>query len=353
VSDRIKWFDGRIPVRELTGFLRKKIVPVHGQTFWYLFGGLTLLFFAVQLVTGVLLSLYYQPTPGTAHESIDHITNNVEFGWLVRGLHRWAAHLVVFCTLVHMASKYFFVAYRKPREATWISGVILLGIVLGFAFTGYLLPWTTEGYFATQIGIEIPGTMPVVGGFITRLLRGGEYVDGVTLTRVFSLHAIILPLISMLVILFHLIQNQYTGSAIPKGIKLDRGIPFLPDFLYRDALAWLLGIMVLFSITLLFPVETGAKADILASPPVGIRPEWYFIPLYQTIKWLPGTILGINTDILVNGAAGGITLALLLLPWIHRSADERITGVDQTFRIIGITGLIYFTGTILFAWLAT
>jgi|SRR3990172_5523567 len=351
MSDPMKWFDGRIPLRELSAFLRRKIVPGHGQMFWYLFGGLTLLFICIQLVTGILLSLYYQPTPETAFESVARITNNVNFGWLIRGIHRWSAHLVVFCVLVHMASKYFFVAYRKPREATWISGMMLLGIVVGFAFTGYLLPWTKEGYFATQIGIEIPGSMPLVGGFIARFLRGGEYVDGVTLTRVFSLHAVILPLISLAIILFHLIQNQYTGSALPKGRRPGREIPFLPDFLYRDTLAWIVGIMVLLTCSLIFPIETGLKADTLASPPEGIRPEWYFIPLYQTIKWLPAYILGLNTEIFINAGVGCLVMALFLLPWIHRTREEIFSGTDRTFRIIGIAGLLYFIVTVVYSWL--
>jgi len=335
-------------------FLRNKKVPAHRYTFWYLFGGLTLFFFSVQLVTGLLLSLYYQPTPATAYDSVARITNEVNFGWLVRGAHRWSAHLLVFCTLVHMASKYFFTAYRKPREGTWISGVVLLGIVLGFAFTGYLLPWTTEGYFATQIGIEIPATMPVVGTLISQLLRGGsEYVDGVTLTRIFSIHAILLPLVSIVLILFHLIQNQYTGSATPRGVLEAGAVPFMPDFLYRDALAWLVGTMVLMTLSIMVPVGVGEKADILASPPEGIRPEWYFIPLFQTIKWLPGTLMGINTEIIVNmGVMAGV-LCLLFLPFLHRPGDGQTAGVDRVVRIIGVTGILYFTITVVTAWFAT
>ncbi len=350
MENRTNWFEGRIPLGELRAFLRRKVVPAHRHTFWYLFGGLTLLFFVVQLVSGVLLSLYYQPTPATAYESVARISDEIQFGWIVRGIHHWSAHLLVFCSLVHMASKYFFVAYRKPREGTWISGVILLGVVLGFAFTGYLLPWTTEGYFATLIGVEIPASMPLVGEVIARVLRGGDYVDGATLTRVFSLHAIILPLVSLVLIAFHLIQNQYTGSAVPKGERGSGGIPFSPDFIYRDALAWIAGIMFLLTLVLFFPVSTTQKADILASPPEGIRPEWYFIPLYQTIKWLPGSILGVNTEILINIATSVFILSLILLPWIHKNRDETITGVDRVFRVVGITGIFYVVLTMVIAY---
>jgi len=351
MEERKRWFDGRIPIGELSTFLRRKVVPAHRYTFWYLFGGLTLLFFILQAISGVLLSLYYQPTPAGAHESVTRITDQVSFGWIVRGIHHWSAHLLVFCALVHMVSKYFFVAYRKPREGTWISGVLLLGLVLGFAFTGYLLPWSTEGFFATLIGLEIPASMPFVGDLITRVLRGGEYVDAVTLTRIFSLHAIVLPLVTLIFILFHLIQNQYTGSAVPKGVRESGKIPFSPDFIYRDALAWITGIMVLLTFVFFFPPGIGTKADILASPPEGIRPEWYFIPLFQTIKWLPGTLLGINTEIFINLCVLLAFTGLVLLPWLHRPRGEVITIRDRVFRVLGVSGILYFILTLVFGYI--
>lgn len=335
-----RWLDDRIPLHKILKFLGNKTVPRHRYTFHYLFGGLALMFFAIQLLSGLLLTLYYIPTPEAAHESVRRIMNEVSFGWLMRSIHHWSAHLMVLMTLVHLAGKYFFQAYRAPREITWFSGIILLTLVLGFAFTGYLLPWDMKGYFATQIGTEIPRSVPLLGEWLVDILRGGEYIDGTTLTRIFSLHAIILPVVTVLVIVFHLIQNQHTGSGSPRGVEVRGGIPFYPDFMYRDLIAWICGLLILLSVVMLFPVPLGEKADIFASPPVGIRPEWYFLPLFQTIRMLPGSILGVDTDFLVNIGVAGILGWVICLPWLHKESSSEST--HRFYRMLGVASILYF-----------
>ena len=153
------WLDERLHLSSLIQFLSRKSVPRHKHSFWYIFGGLALFFFLVQLITGVLLLLYYSPTPETANESVRFIESQVPYGWFVRSLHAWSANLMVATVLVHLFSTYFMRAYRRPRELMWVSGLTLLLVVLGFGFTGYLLPWDTTAYFATQIGTEIPRTI--------------------------------------------------------------------------------------------------------------------------------------------------------------------------------------------------
>ena len=347
-----KWLEERSPSGEIVKFLRRKRVPAHRHTSWYLFGGLTLFFFLIQVISGILLSLYYQPTPATAHESVAEIMSAVGFGWLVRGVHRWSSHLLIFSAMVHMTSKYFFRAYRKPRELTWISGVLLMLMLLGFAFTGHLLPWDTNGYFATQIGTEIPRSLPVIGTFLVELLRGsGEYVDATALTRLYSLHTVVLPLIAVGLILFHIVLNQFTGSAAPANVRVSGEIPFYPDFVFRDALAWLVGVMLLFSLVMFFPPLLGPKADMLASPPPGIRPEWYFLPLFQTIRVLPGTLAGINTEILINLVVAILFMGLICLPWIDRMAGRNGGRVWALLRFTGVVMLVYIGATILLAYL--
>src|SRR6266481_4573527 len=164
-------------------WLREKTVPIHRHTIWYYFGGMTLFLFSVQVVTGILLLLYYRPTAESAFESVRFIMAEVRFGWLIRSIHSWSANLMIFTLFVHMASVYLTRAYRQPRELTWISGVALLVLVLGFGFSGYLLPWNKLAFFATQVGTQIVGSVPIVGSFLLRFLRGGENVTGATITR--------------------------------------------------------------------------------------------------------------------------------------------------------------------------
>ena len=154
---------------------------------------MTLFLFMVQVSTGILLLLYYRPSAEEAFESVQFLMAEVQFGWLIRSIHAWAANLMIFTLFVHLFSVLLLKAYRPPREVTWFSGVALLGLAMGFGFTGYLLPWNELAYFATKVGTEITGAVPVVGPFLGRLLRGGDDVTGATLTRFYGIHVAILP----------------------------------------------------------------------------------------------------------------------------------------------------------------
>ncbi|MEK7251247.1 MAG: cytochrome b N-terminal domain-containing protein, partial [Bacteroidota bacterium] len=196
----------------------------------------------IQVVTGILLALYYKPSPEQAYESVQRIVNEVPYGWLVRSIHSWAANLMVGSLFVHMFSAFLMKAYRKPRELMWISGVLLLFLVLGFCFTGYLLPWDTIAYFATLIGTEVPKTVPIVGDWGVSLLKGGEEIGAETLSRMYVIHITILPLITLVIVGFHLLLNQVFGSSVPMGVEeKSPPIPFFPNFLYRDLIAWTVG----------------------------------------------------------------------------------------------------------------
>src|SRR5947207_5330831 len=180
----------------LTAALREKSVPIHRHTIWYYFGGMTLFLFSVQAVTGILLLLYYRPTAESAFESVQFIMAEVQFGWLIRSLHSWSANLMILALFIHMTSVYLTRAYRKPREITWISGVALLVLALGFGFSGYLLPWNKLAFFATQVGTQIVANVPVIGSFMLRFLRGGENVTGATPTRFYGCQVAVLPAIA-------------------------------------------------------------------------------------------------------------------------------------------------------------
>ena len=180
---------------------------------------MTLFLFIIQVLTGILLLLYYRPTPNDAFESVQYMMTQVRFGWLIRSVHSWSANLMIFTAFVHMFSVYFLKAYRKPRELTWVSGMLLLFIVMGFGFSGYLLPWNTLAFFATKVGTEMAGSIPVVGKWLLIFLRGGEEVTGATLTRFFGFHVAVLPGLATLLLAIHLLLVQQLGMSVPPGVE--------------------------------------------------------------------------------------------------------------------------------------
>ena len=231
--------------------LRKKTVPLHRLSYWYFLGGITLFLFVIQVLTGILLLLYYRPGANEAFESVQYIMTRVQFGWLIRSIHSWSANLMIFTAFAHMFSVLFLKAYRKPRELTWVSGVILLFLVMGFGFSGYLLPWNTLAFFATKVGTEITGQVPIVGKPMMIFLRGGEEVTGATLTRFFGFHVAVLPGLTTLLILaapaagaapWHQ-RSSKTGSGVDrKSDPQRREMKFFPNFMLRELMAWYVGL---------------------------------------------------------------------------------------------------------------
>ena len=318
------WLDERVDVGEIQEFIRHKVVPVHRHTVWYYFGGMTLFLFTIQVCTGILLLLYYRPSAEEAYESVQFIVTEVQFGWLIRSIHSWSANLMIATLMIHLFSVYFTQAYRKPRELTWVSGIILLGIALFFGFSGYLLPWNTLAYFATKVGTDVAGQVPVVGHLMARILRGGEDVTGATLSRFYGIHVAILPLLTTGVLGLHLFLVQKQGMSIP--VELERSgrppktMPFFPNFLLRDLVGWLTALAVLAALAAYFPWELGFKADPFAPAPAGIRPEWYFMYMFQTLKYLPAKIGPIDGELVGVMGFGLGGLFLLLAPFLDRKA---------------------------------
>jgi cytochrome b6 len=318
------WLDERIDLEEIREFIRHKVVPVHSHTVWYYFGGMTLFLFTIQVCTGILLLLYYRPSAEEAYESVQFIVTEVQFGWLIRSIHSWSANLMIATLMIHLFSVYFTQAYRKPRELTWLSGMILFGLALFFGFSGYLLPWNTLAYFATKVGTDVAGQVPVVGHLLTRILRGGEDVTGATLSRFYGIHVAILPLLTTGILGLHLFLVQKQGMSVP--VELERSgqpsktMPFFPDFLLRDLVGWLTALAVLAALAAYFPWELGFKADPFAPAPAGIRPEWYFMFMFQTLKYIPAKIGPIDGEMVGVMAFGLGGLLLLLVPFLDRKS---------------------------------
>jgi cytochrome b6 len=342
------WFDERIGLKDLQYLAKKKEVPIHRHSVWYYFGGMTLFLFMVQVMTGILLLLYYRPSAGEAYESVQFLMTEVQFGWLVRSIHAWSANLMIFAMFIHLFSALLLKAYRAPRELTWLSGGALMGLSLAFGFTGYLLPWNELAFFATRVGTEIPGVMPVVGPFMRRIMRGGDDVTGATLTRFYGIHVAVLPAIVTMVLGLHLFLVQKHGMSRPlsaeTGPDAKRVMPFMPNFLLRDLVGWLCALAVLAALAAYFPAELGKKADPFQPAPIGIKPEWYFMAMFQTLKMLPSHILGIEGELLGVLAFGLVGLVLIIIPFLDRGAAlGRKTRFSATFAITLIAYMLLLT----------
>ncbi len=333
------WVQQRFSVlNPIFAYLKKKEVPQHRLSFWYYFGGLTLFFFMIQIVTGLLLLLYYRPTEAEAFARFVYIQTEVPYGWLIRQVHAWSANLMALMAFIHMFSTFFMKSYRKPRELMWVSGFILLVLTLGFGFTGYLLPWNELAFFATQVGTEVPKVMPG-GNVLVEILRGGPDVSAETLTRMFAMHVVLLPGLVMLALSAHLMLVQVLGTSAPIGYKeagLIKGYEkFFPTFLAKDAIGWMIGFGLLIYLAVMFPWEIGVKADPLAAAPQGIKPEWYFWAQFQLLKDFAfdgGELLAI---ILFTIGA----IVWILVPFLDKKAsrEER----SPKFTILGLLVLAF------------
>ncbi len=301
------WLDERFGLSGITDFMTKKSVPLHKHTVWYYTGSAILLFFAIQIVTGFMLVLYYKPTLEMANESVGRIMTEIPLGWIIRSVHSWSASFMIVFVFVHLLSIWIAKSYRSPRELTWMSGVLLLFISLFFGFTGYLLPWDDLSFSATKVGTDIPRAIPVVGAWVTNLLRGGEDVTGDTLTRFFGIHVCMLPVFIFILLAIHIYLVQKLGMSLPLDVEGKqekvKEIPFWPNFVFREMIVWFLLVGILFSIAIFFPPSLEKAADVMAPAPEGIKPEWYFLFLFQTLKIFPAHVLFVS----------GETLAVLLM----------------------------------------
>jgi len=195
------WLDERLGLTTVYDVVLDRKIPK--VNWWFTLGSASLFLFVMQAITGIFLTVYYVPSPDSAYDSVQYIMDGVAYGWLIRGMHHWGATLMVIIVFIHMLRTFFFAAYKFPREITWLTGVILLFATLGMGFTGYLLPMNQRSYWATTVGTEIAGTVPFIGTFILRILRGGMDLSAITLARFFSVHIWWLPAIIVAAIGVH------------------------------------------------------------------------------------------------------------------------------------------------------
>ena len=335
------WFQERLPIsgeqlRELTN----EPVPNHMKRWWFALGGTPAYLFVVQVVTGILLAVYYQASPSTAYESVQHITHKVAFGWYIRGVHKWAGTLMVAAIVLHQMRVFFTGAYRKPREINWMMGMFILVCTLVTGFTGYSLVYEQLSYWGMTVGANIADNIPLVGGFFKSMLLGGDAYNPRTLSRVFVLHAAVLPTTLTLLVAIHIAIVRIQGVTELRFPDEDNEGPkhfrFFPDHLYTELILGLCLMILLSALATLFPAIAGPKANPLITPEV-IKPEWYFYATFRWLKLFSGT-----TAVL---SLGFVFFMMLLWPfvdaWIRKTTRFKEAsvwiGIIAVFTIIALT----------------
>jgi ubiquinol-cytochrome c reductase cytochrome b subunit len=311
------WINDRWPLSALLRLGREEEI-IGGASFSYTLGSAALTIFLLQLVTGIWQLFYYVPTVDYAYDSLNHLRTQVPFGWLIHGLHYWGASAMILIVALHLARVFIWGAYKGPRELTWLSGVALLLLTMSLSFSGAPLPWDERGYWAIEVGTSIAGTVPIVGDLIKRLMRGGEMVGQLTLSRFFILHAAILPGIVMALIGVHVVAFRRFGSVGPWG-EAKRALkgPFWPDQVFKDAVVGTFILLLLISLSVFAPPPISGPADPVDTSFVP-KPEWNFLFLYQALKFFPSRL-----ELL--GTVGIPTLAILLLvllPFVDRRPER-------------------------------
>jgi cytochrome b6 len=351
VSEIVRsWLQERTPLATIEEAIEHKSVPLHRYSAFYFLGGMTLFFFAVQVVTGALLLLYYRPSASEAYESVTFIMTRVPFGWLVRSIHAWSANLMIAAAFAHLFTVLYVHGYRRPREITWLSGLIIFFITFGFGFSGYLLPWNELAFFACRVGTYTRCVVRGVGGLLVSFMRGGKDVTGATLTRFFGVHLAILPALTTVLLATHLLLVQYHGMSVPPSEEARerktgvpaRTMPFVPHFALRELFGWTIALALLAGLSAFFPWELGRKADPFAAAPAGIRPEWYFLWMFQALKYAPATILGMSGELLVLVPVNLGAVALILLPFLDRNTP-RSRLVIKVLATVALTFMITMT----------
>jgi ubiquinol-cytochrome c reductase cytochrome b subunit len=333
LGNALAWLDERTGLpAACRGFFEEEIPASSG---WHqVMGSVALFLFLVQAFTGILLAINYAPTPGEAYNSLRYILTELTAGRLIRGLHHWGASMIIVVVVLHMVQVFLYGAYKKPRETTWMVGVVLLLVTLAYGLTGYLLPWDNRAYWGTVVATQIAASAPLVGQYMTRLLGGSGGVGVVTFARFYAMHVLLLPPATMLLIGLHVYLVRKHGVAPAVG---DEALPkrrFYPEQVFKDTLA----IFVVFAILFAMAVAVRVPLEQLADPTDTSyipRPEWYFLFLFQTLKLFKGPLEVVGSTVL----PGLAVLALLLVPFIDRGRMVKVTRRTAAFAFVALAAI--------------
>ncbi len=335
------WIQERLPIsgdsfKELTN----EPVPNHLKHWWFCIGGTPAYLFIVQIITGIMLAMYYKAAPETAYESVAYITNEANYGWFIRSMHKWSGTLMIAAMVLHQMRVFFTGAYRKPRELNWIVGMLLLIVTLLTGFTGYSLVFEQLSYWGATVGANISDNVPVIGGFLKNMLLAGDTYNANTLSRFFILHAAVFPVSIILLLIAHLSMVRVQGVTEYKfkGEENDEKthFNFFPDHLLTELGIGLFLMVLISSLAVALPAEMGAIANPLATPEV-IKPEWFFYVAFRWLKLFTG-----STAVITQGLVVAVMMAW---PFIDGAIRRRRpnsefsvwVGVLAVLAIIGLT----------------
>jgi len=333
------WWSERVPIsgaelRELTN----EPVPNHMKKWWFALGGTPAYLFVVQIITGIMLAVYYQPASTTAYESVRHITQDISYGWYFRSLHKWAATLMIATVVLHQMRVYFTSAYRRPRELNWIIGMCLLLVTLGLGFTGYSLVFEQLSYWGATVGGNILDVVPLVGGPLRQLLMAGDTYNEQTIPRFYILHAAILPATLSLLIVIHVAFIRLHGVTELRFPDEPKDQPqhfnFFPDHMLTELGLGLVLMVVLSALATILPATLGPRANPLVTPEE-IKPEWFFYPTFRWLKLFGPTVAVLSM--------GFIVFVMYAWPWIDRWL-MRVTRSKEASTYIGIVAVLLIIG---------
>lgn len=330
----LEWLDSRTGYRALLGHALDEPLPP-GTGWSFTTGSVVTLLVGCQLATGVALSMYYVPAPSLAYDSVRYIMHGLPLGWFVRGLHFWGASFLVVSAAVHLLRVFLSGAYKAPREVTWLTGLVLLLLILGFSLSGYLLPWDQKAYWATTVTINVARGTPLIGGAVANILRGGRELGALTLGRWYSAHVFLLPAALVAFIIAHVYLMRRHGISGPISEKPGAREAFFPWHVVKDTVVMGAVFASLLTVAMLVPAhldEVANPADATYIP----RPEWYFLSLFQMLKYFPGPLEPVATMV-IPGATFGF---LALLPFLDRGPGRHPFQGPRRWLTIGMAAII-------------
>ena len=330
----INWIDERFPLTKTMEHHVTKYYASKNFNWWYVFGVLAFVVLAIQLLTGIFLTMNYKPAAASAFASVEYIMRDVEWGWLIRYMHSTGASFFFVVVYLHMFRAMLYGSYKKPRELIWIIGMLIFLVLMAEAFAGYLLPWGQMSYWGAQVIISLFGAIPVVGDALVEIIRGDYSISDITLNRFFALHVIVLPLILIALVFVHIVALHEVGSNNPDGIEIKKnkdangkpidGVAFHPYHTSKDMIAIVIFLMI-FSAVVFFAPEMGGMflehanfepANMTATPE-HIAPVWYFTPYYAILRAVPDKLLGFILFVVA-------VLLPVFLPWLDRCRVKSI-----------------------------
>lgn len=312
----LDWLDARTGYRALLRHALDEPLP-KGTGWAFTTGSVLTLLLGVQVATGVVLAMYYVPSPALAYDSVRYITDGLPWGWLVRGLHFWGASFIVIAAGVHLLRVFLYGSYKAPREVNWITGMILLLLILAFSLSGYLLPWDQKAYWATVVTINIAGSAPLIGEWLADILRGGTEMGALTLGRWYAAHVFLLPAALVVFLVAHILLLRRHGISGPIAPQPGPPTPFYPWHAVKDTVA----MAAVFALLVTVAATVPAHLDEIANPAdAGYvpRPEWYFLALFQLLKYFPGPLEPVATLVI----PGLVTGLLFALPFLDRGPER-------------------------------